>query len=78
MCEKQLIDVLNYDKFELVKKLWINRAKIYFCTLLGQAQSQQEKSAILSRMKESEQGRGVLSELEHQGTMQEKQRLKMD
>ena len=36
-CENRLVSLLNYDKFSLIKRLLVNRKKIFYCTKLHQA-----------------------------------------
>jgi len=50
VCENKLVVLLDYDKFDLVKLLLLNRAKIYYCTLLKQAQSDSAREAIEKEM----------------------------
>ncbi|RHY34546.1 hypothetical protein DYB32_000856 [Aphanomyces invadans] len=45
-CENKLVLLLDYDKFEFIKVLLVNRAKVVFCTRLKQAQSDAERVAI--------------------------------
>ena len=35
-CENQLVSLLHYDKFALIKIFLVNRKKIYYCTKLHQ------------------------------------------
>lgn len=49
-CEKKLIALLNYEKFDLIKLLVKNRYIIFYGTRLQQAQSQSDKEAIISEM----------------------------
>lgn len=49
-CENKLVVLLDYDKFDLIKLLLHNRAKIYYCTMLKQAQSDAEREAIEREM----------------------------
>ena len=37
-CENKLVVLLDYEKFDLIKILLRNRAKVYYCTRLKQAQ----------------------------------------
>ena len=63
-CENKLVMLLGYDKFDLIKLLMNNRFKIYYCTKLGQAQSEKEKAAIIEQMKQNETAVEILQELE--------------
>ena len=51
-CENKLVSLLNYDKFALIKKLLVNRKKIYYCTKLHQAKAQSEKEALVDEIRE--------------------------
>jgi len=51
-CENKLVNLLNYDKFALIKKLLVNRKKIYYCTRLHQAKLQSEKDVLLDEIRE--------------------------
>jgi len=50
-CENKLVLLLDYDKFDLVKLITRNRLAILYCTLLGQAQTPQEREDIEATMK---------------------------
>ena len=63
-CENKLVALLGYERFDLIKLLLNNRFKIFYCTRLGQAQSEKEKSVIVEEMKQTEAGVLVLDELE--------------
>ncbi len=41
-CENQLVSLLNYDKFALIKIFLVNRKKIYYCTKLHQTKVKPE------------------------------------
>ena len=66
-CENRLVVLLDFDKFEFIKLLLRNRAKIYYCTRLKQAQSETEKEAIEREMKNDGDGGGpaILEQLYH-------------
>ena len=49
-CENQLVDLLSFDQFAFIKKLVQNRNVVLYCTLLAQAQSQDEKEKIEDKM----------------------------
>lgn len=49
-CENQLVLLLDYDKFELIKHLLRHRWKIAVCTRLAQAQSETERASMLEEM----------------------------
>lgn len=63
-CENRLVYILKYDNFSFAKLVLNNRWKVYYCTRLGQAQSQEEKNQILEEMRGSSQGQEVLDQLE--------------
>lgn len=63
-CENKLVMLLGYDKFDLIKLLLNNRYKIYYCTRLGQAQSESEKQEIINEMKQNEAGVVIIEGLE--------------
>lgn len=50
VCENKLVVLLDYDKFDFIKVLLQNRAKIYYCTMLKQAQSDEEREALEKEM----------------------------
>ncbi|GAW79840.1 pre-mRNA-splicing helicase BRR2 [Plasmodium gonderi] len=62
-CENKLVHILKYENFPMAKLLIKNRWKIYYCTLLGQAQTEKEKKNIMEHMKKSEEGEEILQEL---------------
>jgi len=44
--ENQLVQLLDFDKFELIKELLKNRLKILWCTRLQRAQGDEERTRI--------------------------------
>lgn len=50
-CENKLVVLLDFDKFDFIKLLLRNRAKIYYCTRLRQAQNDAERSSIEDQMR---------------------------
>jgi pre-mRNA-splicing helicase BRR2 len=64
-CENRLVVLLDYDKFDFIKLLLRNRAKVMYCTRLKQAQTKAERSTIEEEMREDVAGGGpaILSEL---------------
>ncbi|EUD65104.1 adenosinetriphosphatase [Plasmodium inui San Antonio 1] len=62
-CENKLVHILKYDNFNMAKLLIKNRWKVYYCTLLGQAQTEKEKKKIMEEMRKSEEGEEILEEL---------------
>ena len=59
-CENRLVEDLGFEHFAVIRKLLKNRHKVYFCTLLGQAQNADEKENVLREMKRSIDGIRVL------------------
>ncbi|KAI4840169.1 pre-mRNA-splicing helicase BRR2 [Plasmodium brasilianum] len=62
-CENKLVNILKYENFSMAKLLIKNRWKIYYCTLLGQAQTEKEKKYIMENMKKTEEGEEILEDL---------------
>ncbi|KDO30202.1 hypothetical protein SPRG_04992 [Saprolegnia parasitica CBS 223.65] len=62
-CENKLVLLLDYDKFEFIKLLLTNRAKVFYCTRLKQAQSDAERDAIEAEMHNDPAGPGILHAL---------------
>jgi pre-mRNA-splicing helicase BRR2 len=58
VCENKLVLLLDFDKFEFIKVLMRNRAKIYYCTRLKQAESEQDRQAIENEMLNDVAGNG--------------------
>ena len=63
-CENQLVILLDYDKFELIRLLLKHRYKIACCTRLAQAQSDGEREALLGEFESNEQLRAVVAQLQ--------------
>lgn len=61
--ENALVQLLDYERFELVKLLLTNRWKVVYCTLLGQVQDVREREVIEAEMSERPEGRAVLAAL---------------
>lgn len=59
ICENKLVVLLDFDKFEFIKILMKNRAKIYYCTLLKQAQNDDERVRIEEEMLMDIEGNGA-------------------
>ena len=49
--ENGLLNILNYEHYELVKTLLENREIIYYCTKYHQTKNEKEKESILEEMK---------------------------
>lgn len=58
VCENKLVFLLEFDKFDLIKKLLKHRAKIYYCIRLKQAQNEQDKQKIEQEMENDNQHGG--------------------
>lgn len=57
--ENKLVLLLDFDKFDFIKVLLKNRAKLFYCTRLRQAQSDVERKAIESEMEADPSGEGL-------------------
>ena len=64
-CENKLVDLLEYDRYDLIRLLSKNRHKIYYCTRLKQAQDPKEEEAIRQEMRRTPVGEEILESLEH-------------
>jgi len=73
-CENRLIDLLGYDKFDLVSLLQKNRHKIYYCTKLKQAQSSTEEIEIKQEMSRTPIGEMILDALEQGKVRKDKEK----
>lgn len=69
-CESKLIVLLDVDKFDFIKLLLRNRAKIFYCTKLRQAQSETDKKKIEEDMLQDVEGGGpaILQALEQKAS----------
>lgn len=65
--ENTLVVLLDYDfqKFDIVRNLLQNRFKIYLCTKLARAASEEEKSSILEDARKNELFSEVIDEMEN-------------
>ncbi|OII78238.1 SEC63 domain-containing protein [Cryptosporidium andersoni] len=59
-CENSLVTLFNYEHFSWIKTILMNQWKIYYCTLLGQASSEDERAKIIEEMKNHPEGANVL------------------
>ena len=48
--ENQLVILLDFDKFAFIKRLLKNRGKIYYCSRLKQAQTEEQREQIVQEM----------------------------
>uniref|UniRef100_H3G6V1 Uncharacterized protein n=1 Tax=Phytophthora ramorum TaxID=164328 RepID=H3G6V1_PHYRM len=67
-CENRLVLLLDYDKFDFIKLLLENRAKVLYCTRLKQAQDEEERRSIEDEMVADEtlndgEGKAILDQL---------------
>ncbi|TMW65358.1 hypothetical protein Poli38472_008000 [Pythium oligandrum] len=66
-CENRLVLLLDYDKFDFIKLLLENRAKVLYCTRLKQAQNDKERQAVEEEMLADEslngEGQEILRQL---------------
>ena len=56
--ENKLVMLLDYDKFDFIKHLLVNRSKIMYCTRLKRAQTDDERAAIEAEMRADVSGGG--------------------
>jgi pre-mRNA-splicing helicase BRR2 len=70
LCENNLLVLLDYERFELIKILLKNRAKVLYCTRLNQAQSEEEKKKIENEMMldQASDGPAILEALQQTAT----------
>lgn len=73
-CENRLVQVLQYENFEFTKLLLKNRLKILYCTRLGQAQTEDEKAAVLDDMRQTPDAQPVLEELDRASKKRDRER----
>lgn len=66
-CENRLVEILGYEKFDLVRVLLKNRLKILYCTKLAHAEDEQERAKIEEEMKNDPQLSLILVELNTTG-----------
>ncbi|CAK4441295.1 unnamed protein product [Aphanomyces euteiches] len=70
-CENKLVLLLDYDKFEFIKVLLQNRAKVVYCTRLKQVESDVERQAIENEMQQDPVGRSILQALSQTTSVQD-------
>ncbi|TDH71432.1 uncharacterized protein CCR75_005989 [Bremia lactucae] len=68
-CENRLVLLLDYDKFEFIKLILENRAKVLYCTKLKQAQNDDERRKIEDEIVQDEtllngEGKAILDQLQ--------------
>lgn len=59
VCENKLVVLLDFDKFEFIKLLMRNRAKVFYCTKLKQARNDVERMAVEEEMMLDSHANGV-------------------
>eukprot|EP00392_Amoebophrya_sp_AT5.2_P002472 g2477.t1 len=74
LLENELVKLLEFQNFDFLQKLVKNRSKIFFMTRLKQAQSEDEQRAIMETMRETEEGQGVLAELDRSKEKRDKEK----
>jgi pre-mRNA-splicing helicase BRR2 len=57
-CENNLLNLLDFERFDFIKVLLRNRAKVLYCTRLKQAQNDAERLAIEEEMSEDVESDG--------------------
>ena len=62
-CENDLVNILDFDRFDFIKLLLKNRWKIVYCTKLGRAQNDIEKNKIEEEMKSDQKLSIILQSL---------------
>lgn len=76
--ESELLEILDVEQFEFVKFLTRNKLAIYYCTLLGQAASDDERRTIESQMAQEKDSSALLSQLRSASTGSRYASLKTD
>ncbi len=66
-CENRLVQLLEYEKFDLIKLLLKNRLKIVYCTKLVHAEDDRERQLIEEEMKSDPALAPILEELTRTG-----------
>ncbi len=60
LCENKLVVLLDFDKFDFIKLIMKNKAKIFYCTRLKQSQNDQERILIEEEIMNDNQSNGPL------------------
>lgn len=76
VCENNLVALLDYDNFDLVKLLVTNKQKIYYAIKLKQAQNEAEKRALETELAQDNSGRQLLEQLKGRASAQEYSRTR--
>lgn len=61
--ENKLVALLDFERFELIKELLLNRARVVWCTRLARAQDGEERAQIEDEMAGDAEGRAILDAL---------------
>lgn len=67
-CENQMVLLLNYDKFDFIKKLLRNRMKVTYCMKLARAKDSSDRKVIEEEMMMSDKLRPILDALRKTAT----------
>eukprot|EP00736_Rhodelphis_marinus_P012662 Rmarinus@m.14169 len=70
-CENQLVDILEFDKFDFIKLLLKNRFKILYCTRINQAQTEEDKIKIQEEMARDSNLQEILAQMGSQRKQKE-------
>jgi pre-mRNA-splicing helicase BRR2 len=73
-CENQLVQLLDYHRFDFIKLLLRNRALVLYCTLHGQAQGDEERAEVEASMEADPTAAGLLAALRGDSKAQELER----
>ena len=66
-CENQLVLMLDYDKFDLIKKLLKSRARVVWCTRLARAQGDEERAVVEEQMRARPEAAKILDSMSRSG-----------
>lgn len=61
--ENRLVILLDYDKFDLIKKLMGNRLRVVWCTRLARAKDDEERKGIEAQMTADETLAGIVDQI---------------
>ena len=70
LVENKLVQLLDFDKFDLIKLLLRNRAKVFYCTRLKQAQNDEQRRLVIETMRSDLTGQGpqLLNQLDQRAS----------
>mmetsp|Transcript_3106 Transcript_3106/g.7162 ORF Transcript_3106/g.7162 Transcript_3106/m.7162 type:complete len:2217 (+) Transcript_3106:149-6799(+) len=66
-CENRLVLLLDYDKFDLIKKLLRSRLRVVWCTRLARCQDDAEKAAVEAQMAVRPDAAAILGSMQQSG-----------